>query len=158
MIEESAIILTLAQATDSQSVATLEVVRKKACGLCGQTRGCGNAIWGKLFAHKQASFKAENNINAQVGDHVIVGIDERAVMKSALYLYVVPLVTMLAGAILASQIVRSDLVAIVGAIVGLVGGFVWVKGHASGHAYYKMHQPTILRLDHTDVDKAVIEF
>jgi sigma-E factor negative regulatory protein RseC len=157
MIEENAIILTLEKESDNESIATLEVVRKTACGLCGQTRGCGNAVWGKLFAHRQASFKAKNSIDAKVGDSVIVGIDESAVMKSALYLYIVPLVTMLMGAILVAQLTRSDLMAIVGAILGLIGGFVWVKGHASGQAYYQINQPRILRLDHTQSDQAFIE-
>jgi sigma-E factor negative regulatory protein RseC len=151
MIEQYAIIL----ATDSQAelnlasppMASIEVVRKSACGLCGQTSGCGNAFWGKLFAHKASSFKAQNHINAKVGQSVIVGIDEAAVMKSALILYLVPLATMLLGAILAAQMIDTDLTAMLGAGVGLVLGYFWVKGHIAGHAYYHNHQPKILRLD-----------
>ena len=75
MIEERAIILSLESQADQSSTATLEVVRKTACGLCGQTRGCGNSIWGKLLNHKSVNFTAQNNINAKVGDSVIVGID-----------------------------------------------------------------------------------
>ena len=92
MIEQHAIVLTLEfaaletegpthQSATNQSIATLEIVRQTACGLCGQTRGCGNSLWGKLFGHKSANFKAQNQINAKVGDHVIVGIDESALMK-----------------------------------------------------------------------------
>lgn len=84
MIEEHAIILSTEGDSEAQSVATIEVVRKTACGLCGKTRGCGNAIWGKIFSHKSTSFKAQNGINAKVGQGVIVGIDESALMKSAL--------------------------------------------------------------------------
>jgi sigma-E factor negative regulatory protein RseC len=147
MIEEHAVIITLETQADNNSLATLEIARKTACGLCGQTRGCGNSIWGKVFSHKSANFTAQNDINAKVGDSVIVGIDETALMKSALLLYMVPLATMLFGAILVSLVTDSEIAPILGAGVGLLLGFFWVKGHTAGQAYYQSHQPKILRLD-----------
>jgi sigma-E factor negative regulatory protein RseC len=158
MIEEHAIILNIEDLGNDQSVATIEVVRKTACGLCGKTQGCGNAIWGKLFAHKTTSFKAQNNINAKTGQHVIVGIDEKALMKSALLLYIVPLVTMFVGAILASQISNSDLTAMIGAVIGVLLGYFWVKAHTTGRSYYQSHQPKILRLDVVNQEESSIQF
>ena len=158
MIEERAVILSLdhtlsnAIVSDTTVVntvvttATLEIERKTACGICGQTRGCGNSIWGKLFAHQSTAFKAQNRINAKVGDSVIVGINEKALLKSAMLLYIVPLVTMLIGAILAKQLNTSELSAMLGAVVGLVLGLFWVKGHTMSSSYFKLQQPVILRM------------
>lgn len=150
MIEERAVILSLERETNnissSNSIATLEIERKTACGLCGQTRGCGNSIWGKLFAHQSTAFKAQNRINAKVGDSVIVGINEKALLKSALLLYILPLATMLFGAILAAQFSASDSSAIIGAVIGLVLGLLWVKGHTMSSSYFRLQQPVILRL------------
>ena len=152
MIEERAIIVSLdseisaAESTATDSTATLEIERKVACGLCGQTRGCGNSIWGKLFAHQSTAFKAQNRINAKVGDSVIVGINERALLKSALLLYILPLATMLIGAILATQLKDTNGYAMLGALLGLVLGFMWVKGHTMSSSYFKLQQPVILRL------------
>ncbi len=149
MIEEHAIILSLdsvSSAIDQYSTATLEIERKTACGLCGQTRGCGNSIWGKLFAHQSTAFKAQNLINAKVGDSVIVGINESALLKSALLLYILPLVTLFFGAILATQFNASDTSAMIGALVGLALGLLWVKGHTMSSSYFKLQQPVILRL------------
>ena len=145
MIEERAVILSLNSET-SPSMATLEIERKTACGLCGQTRGCGNSIWGKLFAHQSTAFKAQNRINANVGDSVIVGINERALLKSALLLYVVPLVTLFFGATLALMINPSTVSQMVGAVIGLLLGLVWVKGHSISSAYFIREQPVVLRL------------
>jgi len=163
MIEERALVLklellALEAQTENQSIATLEIVRKTACGLCGQTRGCGNSLWGKLFSHKSTSFKAENSINATVGDSVIVGIDESALMKSALILYVIPLATMLFGAILVASITSSETAPILGAGVGLLLGFVWVKAHTTGQTYYQKHQPKILRLDNAQSHEKAVQF
>ena len=147
MIEERAVILSLeSEPSAVDSTATLEIERKIACGLCGQTRGCGNSIWGKLFAHQSTAFKAQNCINAKVGDSVIVSINESALLKSALLLYILPLVTMLIGAILATQIHDTNGYAMLGALLGLVLGYVWVKGHTMSSSYFKLQQPVILRL------------
>lgn len=158
MIEQHAIILALDSQTETQSLATIEVVRKTACGICGKTQGCGNAIWGKIFAHKMTSFKADNDIDAKVGQSVIVGIDERAVMRSALLLYMVPLVTMFLGAILISQVHVSDIAAMIGAIIGLLVGYCWVRAHITGRIYYQNQQPKILRLDATETEEQAIKF
>lgn len=152
MIEERAIIIALEplaqqSPTENQSIATLEVVRKTACGLCGQTRGCGNSIWGKLLNHKSVNFTAQNSINAKVGDNVIVGIDESALVKSAMLLYMVPLATMFFGAILASRLSALEAAPLLGAGAGLLVGFLWVKGHTAGRSYYQNNQPKILRLE-----------
>ncbi len=145
MIEERAVILSLENQFD-QSTATLEIERKTACGLCGKTRGCGNSIWGKLFAHQSTAFKAQNRINAKVGDSVIVGINESALLKSAMLLYMLPLATMLIGAILAKQVNNTDVAAMLGAVLGLAVGFLWVKGHTESSRYFLQQQPVILRL------------
>lgn len=150
MIEERAVVLSLERAINStlpsDAIATLEIERKTACGLCGQTRGCGNSIWGKLFAHRSAAFKAQNRINAKVGDSVIVGIDEKALLKSALLLYMLPLATLLIGAILATQIYDTNSSAMIGAAIGLVLGLLWVKGHTMSSSYFTLQQPVVLRL------------
>ena len=159
MIEQSAIIIAIeTPPTEGPAMATIEVVRKTACGLCGQTSGCGNAFWGKLFAHKSSSFKAQNTINAQVGQTVVVGIDETAVMKSALILYLLPLVTMFAGALLAVQIVNADASAILGALLGLLLGFFWLKAHVAGRVYYQNHLPKILRLENNPSAEQGVQF
>lgn len=158
MIEEHAVILSTDGDEENQSVATIEVVRQTACALCGQTRGCGNAVWGKLFAHKTTSFKAQNKINAKTGQSVIVGIDEKALIKSALLLYIVPLVTMFIGAILALQLADSDLSAMFGAVVGVLVGYFWVKAHVSGRPYDQSHHPIILRLDVVSQEDKSIKF
>lgn len=160
MIEEYAIVTKSAGTT-----ATLEIERRTACGLCGQKRGCGNATWGKMLGHDSHDFTAENQIHAKVGDSVVVGIDEQAVLNSAFFLYVVPLVGLLIGTLVADYLFKNQFYVIIGAVLGLALGFLWVKGHLIGHdksgvAFSKKYQAVILRLaddeaglDHSELDK-----
>lgn len=160
MIEENAIIVEIHASNEAGSTdtATIEVVRQSACSICGKTRGCGNALWGKMFAHKTPSFIAENAIGAKVGQHVVVGIDEEALMRTALLLYMLPLVMMFFGAILASWLFASDGLVLIGAAVGMLMGFFWVKAHSAGRKYYQSHQPKILRFEHADAQQTYIQF
>lgn len=150
MIEEYAIVTGHMEAQ-----ATLEIERRTACGLCGKKRGCGNAVWGKLLGHANHTLTAENPIDAKVGDSVVVGIDEHAVLNSAFFLYVVPLLTMLIGTVLADRFFDNQFYVIIGAVLGLTLGFFWVKGHLIGHdksgvAYGKKYQAIILRYTSED--------
>ena len=53
---------------------------------------------------------------------------------------------MMIGAILAKQFMPTDAAAMLGALVGLVVGFIWVKGHTASSGYFLQQQPIILRL------------
>jgi len=144
MIEEHAIVVDV-----DNDTAMLEVVRKTPCGLCGQTRGCGISLWGRLFGHRSNIFKAVNQINAKAGDAVIVGIEEQALLFSSMLVYGIPLATLLVGALLAGVIVPSELHAdrnaIIGAALGLVLGLLWVKAHSAGRGLDARYRPVILR-------------
>ncbi|MDP3088660.1 MAG: SoxR reducing system RseC family protein [Methylotenera sp.] len=151
MIEEYAVVV---EKKGAQVI--LEIERRTACGLCGQKRGCGNATWGKLLGHSSHRVTAENLVNATVGDSVIVGIDEHAVLHSAFYLYVVPLIGLFVGTVLSDYFFSNELYVVIGATAGLLMGFLWVKRHLIGHnksgvAYGKKYQAVILRFADGDL-------
>jgi len=146
MIEEHAVVIEV-----ERELALLEVVRRTPCGLCGQTRGCGISLWGRLFGHRNNIFRAVNQIGAKLGDSVVVGVDERALLTSSLVAYGAPLLGVLAGALLGSlfagEAASSDLHAVVGAAIGLMLGLLWLKVHAAGHVLDPRYRPVILRAD-----------
>jgi sigma-E factor negative regulatory protein RseC len=145
MIEEHAIVVGV-----EQELALLEVVRRTPCGLCGQTRGCGISLWGRLFGHRNNIFRAANQIGAKVGDSVVVGVDEHALLTSSLAAYGAPLLALLAGALLGNGIgsgERADLYAAIGALAGLALGLLWLKMHMAGRGLDARYRPVILRAD-----------
>ncbi len=158
MIEEYAVVTACVG-----NQATLEIERRTACGLCGQKRGCGNATWGKLLGHKSHAFKAENAIHANVGDSVVVGINEQAMLSSVFLLYIIPMLGMLIGAVLTDIYFNNEFYVMIGATTGLLLSFVLVKRLMLGRscttkAYALKYQATILRQAVTeDADKLKTE-
>lgn len=124
MIEEQAVVIKA-----SKERVTLEVVRSKPCGLCGQVRGCGNSIWGKIFSHQSGHIETRNDLNAKLGDVVILGIDETLMLKSSLMLYGVPLFLMFLGMVIANTFAKEkvEFYVLVGAVTGLFLGVVMIK-------------------------------
>lgn len=151
MIEENAVVIGV-----EDEMAMLEIVRRKPCGLCGKTRGCGMSLWGRLFGHRSNVFRAVNQVNAKAGDEVVVGIDEQALLRGSLTAYGVPLLTLLVGALLggvfAGAADNADTFAVFGAVAGLVVGALWLKAHAAGSSLDGRYHPVILRRD----DKSTI--
>jgi len=144
MIEEQAVVVRV-----EPDKAYLEIVRHSLCGLCGQTRGCGVSLWGKLFGHQQEGFFAANEIDAQPGDNVVVGVEEKALLAGSLVVYGVPLLLLLTGAVigvfLAPAAAGKDLYPMLGAGIGLALSLLWLKGHAATHGMDTRYRPVILR-------------
>lgn len=146
MIEERAVVVGL----DGEQ-ALLEILRSKPCSLCGQTRGCGILLWGRLLGHRNRVLRAENRINAHIGDHVVIGVEEKALLASSLAVYGAPLALLLAGAALGMALLpaslNADVRSLAGAASGLMLGILWLKGHASGRGLSAYCRPVILRAD-----------
>lgn len=145
MIEELAVVV----GTDGDK-AMLEIVRSKPCGLCGRTRGCGMSLWGRLLGHRTQVFRAANEISARAGDSVVVGIDEKALLAGSLAAYGIPLLFLIAGAVLGGSLLpaamHADARTAAGAAAGLALGLLWLKGYGAGRALHASCRPRILRL------------
>ena len=145
MIQENAIVISI-----DQDVASLEIIRNKPCGLCGQSRGCGISIWGRLFGHRSNIFKAKNTVNAKVDQVVVVGVEENALLWSSFAVYGIPLALLILGAVLGSTLfsdaLHTDRNTALGALLGLFVGYLWLKGHSQGSTLNARYRPVILGL------------
>ena len=144
MIEEQAVVVGI-----EHDQAVLEILRNKPCGLCGQTRGCGISVWGRLFGQRNKVFLAANQLNARAGDSVVVGVDEKALLAGSLAAYGVPLLMLLVGAVLTGMFVpvagNADGQTLAGAGIGLALGLWWSRRYAGRSGQSGRYRPVLLR-------------
>lgn len=144
MIEEQAVVVSV-----EGERAHLEIERSSPCGLCGATRGCGVSLWGRLFSRARGSISTTNALQAQVGDHVIIGVQEGALLAGSITAYLLPLLLICAGGLIgaafATSRAASDLYAVVGAITGLIAGLAWLRFHIGSRQQDGRYQPVMLR-------------
>jgi sigma-E factor negative regulatory protein RseC len=148
MIEEHAQVVAL-----NADGVWVETQRRTACGQCAANKGCGTATLAKVLGNKRSRVRALNPkaTSVAVGDEVIIGIDEQALVRGSLAVYTLPLLTMfvfgLLGQVLGTQLLLESLepVTIGFSVFGLILGFVWVRFFTRRIASDERYQPILLR-------------
>jgi sigma-E factor negative regulatory protein RseC len=105
----------------------VQAVEPSGCGTCGG-QGCSSRRIAELFQRKPHHFLVDCDLSLAPGDRVVVGIAHGSVLKSALRVYGLPLVLMLAGALLAHGILPGDGPALMGMLLGGVLGWLAARG------------------------------
>ena len=128
----------------------LQAQTKSTCGSCAASKGCGTSVLSKVIGRKFTRFEAENSINAEVGDTVVVGISEDALLKGSLMMYTIPVMAMLIFAVLADQILAAtteyrDLQVAGVAIFGFLTGSLISKWYFQRQSSRQRFRPVVLR-------------
>ncbi|HEY0722272.1 MAG TPA: SoxR reducing system RseC family protein [Gammaproteobacteria bacterium] len=107
--------------------------RRSSCGSCS-TKGCGTGALSELFAARSQAMKVLNPIDARVGEQVVLGLEEGALLRGSLAVYMVPLLTMIGGGLIGEAMapslaldVASEYLSLPAAFAGLTAGFLWVR-------------------------------
>ena len=95
MIEELAVVV---EAGDGY--AWVETQRRSACGACSASDGCGTGTLAKVWGERRVRVRAISTWPLRPGDAVIVGLAEGALLGGSLLVYLLPIVLLLAGALL----------------------------------------------------------
>ena len=140
MIETRAIIIRL-----EGEEALVESVQGGGCGNCDSTNGCGSGKLTSLFGNKPRRFRVDNAANAPVGAVVLVTLAEGVLLRSALLMYMLPLFLLLAGASYGARlfngVLSADASAALGALLGLVAGFLLARKLSAGKKMLSVARP-----------------
>lgn len=148
MIEESAVVVSL-----DAGMAEVQALRRGACGGCSAKGACGTSLLDRFLGRRPLRLQLINRIDAQVGEQVIVGVPEEALLRAAVSAYLAPLLGLIVGAVGAHELAASTaLLPPEGA--GLIGGFLgfalvfrWLQGYSARLADDPRYRAVLLRRD-----------
>lgn len=106
--------------------ASVLVNQVSGCEQCNG-QGCGSSKVAQLFCSPAAVFEVINQLNAKVGDEVLVVVQDGALLRGISVLYLLPIATLVLGASAASYWLNDEFWVALGATLGLMLGFVGVK-------------------------------
>ena len=138
-------------AVESDSV-WVETIRKSSCGSCEAQKGCGHSLLSRISSGRRNYIEVFSGALAAshcaVDDHVRISIPEKVILQGSMVVYMLPLISMLCGAALATASVPGapDLLAISGAAGGFVVGVGLVRWHAWRNRSDKSMQPSLVEL------------
>jgi sigma-E factor negative regulatory protein RseC len=118
-------------------------VEHGGCGRCHEEGGCGGQQLTQMFCKGPKTYHVENTIAAHVGDRVTIAIAAGSVSRSANLAYILPLTATIAGAALGASL-GGDLLAVMGAGVGLTLAFLYVIVRSHGNANNLAERPHII--------------
>jgi sigma-E factor negative regulatory protein RseC len=132
MIEEQAQLVRIDK--HQQQYAWVKTQRQSSCGSCEGKSACGTQVLSKFLGQRSNIVKVLNPSDAQEGDWVVIGIDEKALLSGSFYLYFLPLFVMIIFSLFATLLTHGlnlnsvliDVSAIIFAIIGFVSG-VWLS-------------------------------
>lgn len=146
MIEEAGRVVEFAD-----DIAWVETERKTTCGNCSANKGCGSAVLASVLGQRRTRVRVLNTLPARLGDEVIIGLQENALVRGSLAIYAVPLLCMLGFALLAElvntrlELTGTEVLNIAFGLAGLALGFSWLRRYAARIAKDPCYQPVILR-------------
>lgn len=125
MIEETALVVE----TEGE-YAWVETQRRSSCGSCS-VKGCGTGALSKILGKRSQRLRVLNPVDAKPGEEVVLGIREQDLLKGSLAVYIVPLLMMLAGALLGEALAPqwgsdTEALSLLLGLLGLAGGFFWL--------------------------------
>lgn len=146
MIEETARVVQ-----SEGDFAWVETERKSTCGSCVANKGCGVATLSKVLGQKRSRIRVLNTIQTNIGDRVVIGIEEDALVRGSFAMYAVPLLIMVLFSLLTDLALKhlyistGETATIVAGITGLITGFIWLRVFSLRIRKDKRYQPVLLK-------------
>lgn len=146
MIEESAQVVRV-----DDSGVWVETRRRSTCSGCVAENACGTAVLSKVLGTRRTQIRVLADMPLAVGDGVVIGIGEQALVRGSLAVYAVPLLLLLLGAVLGRLGAGSGLwdnaeaASLVLGLGGLAAGLLWLKRFTRHIQDDRDYQPVVLR-------------
>jgi sigma-E factor negative regulatory protein RseC len=132
---------------DPDGGAWLEPEQTTSCGHCASADVCGSKGVGTVASRLEARrFHIDSGAALHVGDRVVVGVDDGALLKGALIAYAIPLLVCFVTGGIAQAIGDSDLITMASMATGLAAGVLIARIAARRLGRTGNLAPRLLRL------------
>jgi sigma-E factor negative regulatory protein RseC len=146
MLEETARVVRI----DTDGV-WVETQRRSTCSSCSAQTGCGTATLARVLGSRRSRVRVVSDLALRVGDRVVIGIREQALVRGSLAVYAVPVALLLLGAVVGELGAKrflwqsAELASSVLGVAGLLAGLWWLKGFTRRIRDDRHYQPVVLR-------------
>lgn len=143
MIEEPGRVVAL-----DRGAVWVETLRRSTCNACSANAGCGQGLMDKLgVGQRRGLVRALTDLQLAVGDGVVIGIREDLLVRGSLLVYLLPLLGLFAGAMLAEWLALAEAFVILGGLGGFLAVWWLVRWRSRQSSDDPDLQPVVLRAE-----------
>jgi len=141
MIEEPGRVVAL-----EEGAVWVQTLRKSTCSSCSANAGCGQGLLDKLaITSQRGNVRALTDLQLAVGDEVVIGVREELVLRSAVQVYLLPLLALLGGGFVAQSLRLSEPLSILLGLSALLVAGLLVRWRSLRVADDPRLQPVVMR-------------
>lgn len=130
----------------------VEAQRISACHHCSSQTSCGTALLADKF-NRRSSLFIDKTMEVEVGDQVVVGIEERDLLTASFFTYMLPILVLVIVLLILSQLTDSQ-ASISGVSVSLLILMIYLQ-----YRYAKWEPNVVLlRKEIAKNERSVVEF
>ena len=146
MIEEKATVIAV-----EDDRVLLQTQRRSACQSCSVKQGCGTSVLATVVGQRYSQVSVANTLGANVGDEIMMGINDNALVKGSLLIYALPLIFLLVGALLGEFFahaynLNAELASIIAGAAGFVLSMFVIRFSVTRTKIQNEMQPHMLRI------------
>lgn len=123
------------------------VERSSSCGSCQARAACGQGLSEALRPGRSHELQVQCDLPVAVGDQVVVGVAANWIVRGAMLVYLLPLLALLAGAILAERSGLGEGWSILLALLGFAGTVLGLYVYNRKLAAEGKLLPSVLRVE-----------
>lgn len=124
----------------------VETMGKSTCSGCSARSGCGQGLMDRLgIRGRRGLVRALTDLELQPGSPVIIGIDEKVLLRGSLLVYLFPLLMLFTSALLVDQISTKESYVILAGLGGFTLSWLIVRLRSKRIAGDPALQPVVLR-------------
>ena len=147
MIEEQAVVVSV-----DKGFVLVETSSTAGCGSCKSAASCGAGLASSLFGRRDRALHIRNTVDARTGDTVTIGLNRLALIIASLMIYVLPLLMLIAGAIIGEWLATAlaynkliDIFSIIGGLAFAALAFILSRRVLNSGVMGRLIQPVLLQ-------------
>ena len=146
MIEVQGLVIAV-----EDNAVVVQTQRVSTCGSCASKQGCGTAALAKGMGKGVTEIRIVTDLDVKVGDRVTLAIEESALLKGSLFIYLFPLMAMILGSLVGDYYsnrlaINNELLSIFCGLAGLVGALLLARLNPYARQFQQRIQPKLLTI------------
>ncbi|NVK73476.1 sigma E positive regulator RseC/MucC [Marinomonas sp. CT5] len=148
MIEEIGRVLST-----EEGFAEVETIRTSSCTSCRARHGCGHHAIAQVSSSNRMRMRAIDPLSVEIGQNVVVGIPEDTLLQASIWMYMIPLLGLVGGAVIPSLWGGGSGIAVIFSIIGFAAGLLLARSKSNQEMNNLDYYPKILRIESLHDDR-----